>query len=31
MLHDLSDSGLISMQGRNIVLLDVEQLRKIGL
>ncbi len=31
MLHDLSDGGLISVQGRNIVLLDVEQLRKIGL
>lgn len=31
MLHDLSESGLIEVQGRNIILLNPEQLRKIGL
>ncbi|MDE1988980.1 MAG: Crp/Fnr family transcriptional regulator [Betaproteobacteria bacterium] len=31
MLHDLSESGLIEVQGRNITLLNPEQLRKIGL
>ncbi|MDE2344236.1 MAG: Crp/Fnr family transcriptional regulator [Betaproteobacteria bacterium] len=31
MLHDLSESGLIEVQGRNITLLNSEQLRKVGL
>ena len=31
MLHDLSEGGLIEVQGRNITLLNPEQLRKVGL
>ena len=31
MLHELTESGLIRVQGRNITLLNLEQLRKIGL
>lgn len=31
MLHDLSERALISVQGRNITLMNVEELKKIGI